>query len=59
MGIIIIFSLIALLGLVGLYRAFKEKNFLSMFFSLGAVAIFGWFAVMTLIHHGIPVVSHV
>lgn len=59
MGIIIIFSLIALLGLVGVFRAFKEKNFLSMLFSLGAVAIFGWFAVMTIIYHGTPVVTHV
>jgi len=54
MGLVIIFSLVTLLGIYGMFRSLKEKNFLGVFFALGTVAVFGWFTVMTIIDHGFP-----
>lgn len=54
MGLVIIFSLVTLLGIFGLFRSFKEKNVLGVLFAFGTVAIFGWFTVMTVLHHGFP-----
>ncbi|MCD7033118.1 DUF2759 domain-containing protein [Metabacillus sp. GX 13764] len=54
MGIIIIFSLITIFAVWGLLRAWKRKNWLSIVFTLAAIAIFGWFSVMTIIYHGVP-----
>ncbi|WP_243290548.1 DUF2759 domain-containing protein [Bacillus sp. FJAT-47783] len=55
MGLVIIFTLVTLLGVVGMFRTIKEKNVLGLLFAFGTVAVFGWFTVMTFIHHGYPV----
>ncbi|GMB07634.1 uncharacterized protein DUF2759 [Thermolongibacillus altinsuensis] len=54
MGLVIIFSLITLLALYGVIRSFREKNFLGVLFGLGTAAVFGWFTIMTVLHHGYP-----
>jgi hypothetical protein len=55
MGLIIIFALVTLLSVVGLVRSLREKNILGIAFAAGTLVVFGWFTVMTLIHHGFPV----
>ncbi|MGM0921179.1 MAG: DUF2759 domain-containing protein [Bacillota bacterium] len=54
MGLVIIFTLVTLLSVYGLYRSFKGKNVLGIVFAGGTLAVFGWFTVMTIIHHGFP-----
>jgi uncharacterized membrane protein len=55
MGLIIIFALVTLLSVFGVVRSLREKNILGLGFAAGTLAIFGWFTVMTLIHHGFPI----
>jgi uncharacterized membrane protein len=55
MGLIIIFALVTLLSVFALVRSLREKNMLAIAFAAGTLAVFGWFTVMTLIHHGYPV----
>ncbi|APH04395.1 DUF2759 domain-containing protein [Bacillus weihaiensis] len=54
MGLVVIFALVTILGIFGFIRSLKEKNLLGAFFAFGTFAVFGWFAVMTIIHHGFP-----
>lgn len=54
MGLIIIFALVTLLALFGTIRSLREKNILAVVFAAGTLVVFGWFTVMTLIHHGFP-----
>ncbi|MDQ0224882.1 DUF2759 domain-containing protein [Metabacillus niabensis] len=54
MGLVIIFGLVTILAIFGLIRSLKEKNFLGMIFAFGALAVFGWFAVMTVLNNGFP-----
>lgn len=54
MGLMIIFSLVTILALFAMVSAFKNKNFLGLFFAAGSTAVFGWFTVMTLISSGYP-----
>ncbi|WLR43927.1 DUF2759 domain-containing protein [Bacillus carboniphilus] len=54
MGLIIIFSLVTLLSVYGLFRSVIEKNVLAIIFAFGTVAVFGWFTVMTILKHGYP-----
>ncbi len=54
MGLVIIFALVTILAIFGLIRSLKDKNLLGAFFAFGTLAVFGWFAVMTFIHHGFP-----
>ncbi|MDQ0269434.1 DUF2759 domain-containing protein [Cytobacillus purgationiresistens] len=56
MGLVIIFGLSAILAIFGLISALKNKNFLGVMFAFGTAAIFGWFAVMTLLKSGYPAV---
>jgi hypothetical protein len=58
MGLVIIFGLIALLALYGMVRSLREKNILGILFGLGTFAVFGWFTVMTVLHHGFPTGTH-
>jgi hypothetical protein len=58
MGTVIIFALVALLALYGMVRTLRSKNILGFIFGLGAFAVFGWFAVMTILHHGFPTGTH-
>lgn len=57
-GLVIIFLLVALLAIFGLVRSIKDKNLLGAFFAFGSLAVFGWFAIMTIIYNGFPVVAH-
>jgi hypothetical protein len=54
-GLVIIFSLVTLLALYGVIRSLREKNILGLLFGLGTAAVFGWFTIMTVLHHGYPV----
>ena len=56
--LMIIFGLIAILSVVGTFQAIKEKNILSVVFSVASAAIFGWFVVMTVLNSGYPPVHH-
>jgi hypothetical protein len=58
MGVVIIFSLVALLAAYGAFTALKNKNFLGVFFAVGTLAVFGWFAIMTVIESGFPTGTH-
>ena len=49
MGTIIIFLLVAILAIFGTLSALKNKNLLGILFGGGTVAVFGFFAIMTLI----------
>lgn len=54
MGLVIIFILVSLLALFGTFSALKNKNVLGIIFGAGSAAVFGWFAIMTLINSGFP-----
>jgi len=56
--LMVIFGLVAILGAIGTFQAFKEKNLLSIVFNFGTFAIFGWFTVMTVLNHGYPPTLH-
>ncbi|SFA38033.1 Protein of unknown function [Parageobacillus thermantarcticus] len=58
MGTVIIFGLITLLALYGIVRSLRAKNILGILFALGTFAVFGWFTVMTVLHHGFPTGTH-
>lgn len=58
MGLVIIFALVSLLALYGVVRSLREKNILALLFGLGTAAVFGWFTVMTVLHHGFPTGTH-
>ncbi|WP_163102601.1 DUF2759 domain-containing protein [Peribacillus alkalitolerans] len=55
MGLVVIFGLVTILAAFGTISTLKNKNFLGLVFAAGTLAVFGWFTVMTAIHHGIPV----
>ena len=54
MGTVIIFLLVAILAIFGTLSALKNKNLLGIVFGLGTVAVFGFFAITTLIKSGYP-----
>lgn len=56
--LMVIFGLVAILGAIGTFHAFKEKNLLGIVFNFGTFAIFGWFTVMTVLNHGYPPTLH-
>ncbi|AYC29569.1 DUF2759 domain-containing protein [Paenisporosarcina cavernae] len=56
--LMVIFGLVSILGLIGTYVAFKEKNMLGVAFNFLAFAIFGWFTFMTIKDHGFPPILH-
>ncbi|MEK3890739.1 DUF2759 domain-containing protein [Bacillus sp. FSL K6-3431] len=49
MGTVIIFLLVAILAVFGTISALKNKNLLGIVFGFGTVAVFGFFAVASLI----------
>lgn len=49
MGTVIIFLLVAILAVFGGISAFKNKNLLGIVFGFGSVAVFGFFAIASLI----------
>ncbi|GIN89611.1 hypothetical protein J6TS1_22340 [Siminovitchia terrae] len=54
MGTAIIFGLVAILAIFALIGTLKNRSVLGFIFSFGTVAVFGFFAVMTLIKSGFP-----
>ncbi|WP_462412213.1 DUF2759 domain-containing protein [Neobacillus sp. Marseille-QA0830] len=58
MGLVIIFGLVAILAALGAFKALKNKNLLAAFWGVASLAVFGWFAVMTLINSGYPTGTH-
>lgn len=49
MGLVIIFGLVTIFAILGLFRSLKDKNFLAVAWSFLTLAVFGFFTVMTLI----------
>jgi hypothetical protein len=58
MGIVVIFALVTILAAYGGYSALKSKNFLGAFWGIASFFVFGWFTVMTVLHHGVPMGTH-
>ncbi|WP_433743129.1 DUF2759 domain-containing protein [Falsibacillus pallidus] len=58
MGLVIIFSLVALLAIFASVNAFRTKNILGIIFGLGALGVFGWFSIMTILNNGFPAMTH-
>jgi hypothetical protein len=58
MGVVIIFALVSILAAYGSFTALKNKNFLGAFFAVATLAVFGWFAIMTVIESGFPTGTH-
>ncbi|MEH7349711.1 MULTISPECIES: DUF2759 domain-containing protein [Bacillaceae] len=54
MGTVIIFILVAILSVPALLGSLKKKNFLAVFWSAATLVLFGWFAIMTILHNGYP-----
>ncbi|MBM7693292.1 hypothetical protein JOC77_002732 [Peribacillus deserti] len=54
MGLSIIFALVTILAVLGLFSSLKNKNLMGIIFAAGSVAVFGWFTVMTVLNHGYP-----
>ncbi|TYR82420.1 DUF2759 domain-containing protein [Priestia megaterium] len=54
MGLMIIFALTTLLGVFGAISSLRNKNFLGVGFAVLTFSVFGWFTVMTILHHGYP-----
>ncbi|WP_069187708.1 DUF2759 domain-containing protein [Alkalihalobacillus pseudalcaliphilus] len=44
----ILFLLVAILCLIGMFREIRRKNFFAVGFAGITLAVFGWFAVMTI-----------
>ncbi|MDQ0197307.1 DUF2759 domain-containing protein [Neobacillus ginsengisoli] len=58
MGLVIILAIIAILAAIGALKSLKGKNFLGAFWGAASFFVFGWFVVMTLVHHGVPTGTH-
>jgi hypothetical protein len=58
MGFVIISALVAILAAIGGFTALKNKNFLGAFWGVASFLVFGWFTVMTILHHGVPTGTH-
>lgn len=56
--LMVITGLIAVLGAIGTFQSFKEKNILGIVFNFATLAVFGWFTVMTIIFQGYPPTLH-
>lgn len=56
--LMIIFGLIAICGVLGIFQSIREKNILAFLFNAGAAAIFSWFVIMTLVSQGFPPKLH-
>jgi hypothetical protein len=58
MGLVIIFAIVTILALFAAFRALKNKNLLAAFWGAASFLVFGWFVVMTFLHHGVPTGTH-
>ncbi|MCH7321733.1 MULTISPECIES: DUF2759 domain-containing protein [Solibacillus] len=52
--LMVIFGLIAIFGVVGIFQSIKEKNILAVLFNAAAAGVFGWFVIMTILNQGYP-----
>ncbi|MGM9927328.1 MAG: DUF2759 domain-containing protein [Bacillus sp. (in: firmicutes)] len=55
MGLVVIFAFVTMLAALTTIKTLKTRNVLGLLFSAGTLVIFGWFSIMTAIHHGVPV----
>ena len=58
MGLVVIFALVCLLAGYATFTALKNKNVMGIIFGGGAFLVFGFFVIMTLLHHGFPTEAH-
>lgn len=56
--LMVIFALVAILGLIGTIQAIREKAILGIAFNLATFAVFGWFVFMTIKDQGFPPSLH-
>lgn len=56
--LMVIFGLIAIFGVFGIFQSIKEKNLLAVLFNAAAAGVVGWFVIMTILNQGYPPVSH-
>ncbi|AWE08012.1 DUF2759 domain-containing protein [Lysinibacillus sp. 2017] len=56
--LMVIFGLVAIFGVVGIFQSIKEKNILGVVFNLVAAGVFGWFVIMTVLNQGYPPTHH-
>lgn len=56
--LMVIFGLVAILGLVGTVQSLKEKSVLGIAFNFATFAVFGWFVFMTILNQGFPPSLH-
>ena len=56
--LMVIFGLIAIFGVVGIFQSIKQKNILAVVFNAATAGVFGWFVIMTIINQGYPPVAH-
>ncbi|MBT2574429.1 DUF2759 domain-containing protein [Bacillus sp. ISL-51] len=56
MLLVVIFGLVALLAVLGVLRAVRQRNILGFLFAGATLCVFGWFAVMTVVNSGYPTV---
>ena len=56
--LMVIFGLIAIIAVVGVFQSIKEKNILAVGFNAITVCVFGWFVIMTILNQGYPPTHH-
>ncbi len=56
--LMVIFGLVAIFGVIGIFQSIKEKNILGVVFNLAAAGVFGWFVIMTVLNQGYPPTHH-
>lgn len=56
--LMVIFALVAVLGLVGTIQSIREKAILGIVFNFASFAVFGWFVFMTIKDQGFPPSLH-
>jgi hypothetical protein len=54
MLLVVIFGLVALLAVLGVLRAVRQRNILGFLLAAATLGVFGWFTVMTVITSGYP-----
>ncbi|MEC3659837.1 DUF2759 domain-containing protein [Bacillus velezensis] len=54
MLLVVIFGLVALLAVLGVLRAVRQRNILGFLLAAVTLGVFGWFTVMTVVTSGYP-----
>ncbi|MGL4819842.1 MAG: DUF2759 domain-containing protein [Bacilli bacterium] len=50
-----LFLVAAVLSAIGSFKSFKARNIFGLAFGVPSALLFGWFAIMTIVFHGVPV----